>query len=327
MEPENFLHITNGVFLDKETFMSPTLDFSALEACLDNWTFYDRTAPEDVCGRLEGAQIAVVNKVVLDRPLLERLSDLKLIVVGATGVNNIDLEAARDAGVRVCNIRDYSTASVAQHVFALVLALATRLFEYNGAVRSGAWELSPQFCLLDFPVTELAGKVIGIVGYGALGKAVERVARAFGMEVMIAERRQARNIRTGRYSFEGVLACADVLTLHCPLSEETRGLIGAEELSRMKETAYLINTARGGIVDEQVLADALTKGTIAGAGIDVLTKEPPTDGNPLLGPGIPNLIVTPHTAWASGASIQRLIDQMAAVITDFRAGKPRNIVV
>ncbi|MCB1562654.1 MAG: 2-hydroxyacid dehydrogenase [Alphaproteobacteria bacterium] len=329
MTDQSALALTHGVFLDMETYASDRIDLSALRACLDDWTIYERTSPAEIAPRLQDAQVLVTNKALITRDILEAAPALKLIVVGATGVNNIDLDAARDLGLRVCNIRGYSTPSVVQHVFAFILALATRLPAYHAAVQSGAWAKNPFFCLLDYPVVEIAGKTIGIVGYGDLGHAVEHVARAFGMEVLIAERKGAggEERRDGRLPFEEVLSRADIVTVHCPLSEDTRGLIGEKELAQMKKSAFLINTARGGIVDEAALAQALRTGTIAGAGIDVLSKEPPSEGNPLLAADIPNLLITPHTAWASNEAIQRLMDQIAETILAFKSGQPRNIVV
>lgn len=318
--------ILHGVFLDLDTYAPDRLDLSAFKATLPDWTFYNRTAPEDVLPRIKDAQVAVLNKVVLDRPILEEAEALKLIVVGATGVNNIDLKAAKELGIRVCNIRGYSTPSVVQHVFAMILALATQLIKYNEDVHAGAWQRSPDFCILDYPVMELSGKTIGIVGYGDLGRAVEQVAKAFDMKPLIAERIGADGLRPGRLPFSDVLEQADILTLHCPLSDETRGLIGPKELARMKPSAFLINAARGGVVDEEALAEALRQGTIAGAGVDVLSKEPPTSGNPLLAPDIPNLIITPHTAWGSVEAIQRLFDQVTDIIYAFKDGKPFNVL-
>lgn len=321
--------LAHGVFLDMETYAPDRVDLTALQACLTDWTIYERTPPAELVPRLKNAQVLVTNKALITRDVLEAAPALKLIVVGATGVNNIDLDAARDLGIRVCNIRGYSTPSVVQHVFAFILALATRLPAYHAAVQSGEWAANPFFCLLDYPVVEIAGKTIGIVGYGDLGHAVEHVARAFGMEVLIAERKGAgtKECRSGRLPFEEVIRRADIVTIHCPLNEETRGLIGEEDLAQMKKSAFLINTARGGIVDEDALAQALRAGTIAGAGVDVLSKEPPSEGNPLLAADIPNLLITPHTAWASNEALQRLMDQIAETILAFKSGQPRNIVV
>ncbi len=311
-------------FLDTGS-LGPDLDFSTLREAAGDWTWHDNTNPEQVPERLAGVEVAVSNKVPIDADTIGAASALRLICVAATGVNNIDLEAAAAHDVTVCNATGYATPAVVQHVFALLLALATRLEHYHAAARDGRWAAHPFFCVLDEPITELAGRTLGIVGHGELGRGVAGVARVLGMEVLVAARRGAP-AREGRIAFDELLERADAISLHCPLTDETRGLIGADELRRMKSTAFLINTARGGIVDEPALADALRAGEIAGAGFDVLTGEPPRNGNVLLEPGIPNLIVTPHTAWATQAARQRLVEQVAANIRAWHAGKPRNVV-
>jgi len=314
-----------GVVLDMDTIDRSDLDLKGLEATLPSWRFHSIADPEDVVTRLRGAAVAVTNKVLLDARLLESLPDLKFICIAATGTNNVDLEAARRLGLPVSNVRHYAGASVAQHVFALILALTVRLDDYRQAVARGDWQASPYFCLLDFPIRELAGKTLGIVGHGDLGQAVGRLGEAFGMDVLVAGRR-GMAAPAGRAPFEEVLARADVLTLHCPLTDETRGMIGAAELARMKPDAVLINTARGGLVDEAALAAALRAGRLGGAGMDVLTREPPVDGNLLIDPTIPNLIVTPHIAWASREARQRVLDDVATSVRAFLAGTPRNLV-
>jgi glycerate dehydrogenase len=238
----------------------------------------------------------------------------------------VDLDAAARRGIAVCNIRRYATPSVVQHVFALLLSLTRHLSDYQRAVQSGAWQRSGQFCLLDYPIRELGGLTLGIVGYGELGQAVAATAeQAFGMRVLIAQR-PGGSAEPGRLPLQQLLPQVDVLSLHCPLTPETRGLIGAEELALMKPDALLINTARGGIVDEVALATALLAGRLGGAGIDVLASEPPGSDSPLLQQPIPNLIVTPHIAWASRQSRQRLLDQLAQNIAAFMAGRPQNLV-
>ncbi len=314
-----------GVFLDVDTVDRGDLDLNGLRDCLPEWRFYRTADTATTRERLAGAVMAVSNKVVLDGAILQDMPQLRLVCVAATGVNNVDLEAARRVGVTVCNARGYATPAVAQHVFALILALTTNLFNYREAVAVGRWRESPHFCLLDFPIRELAGRTMGIVGYGELGRAVAGLAEAFGMQVLIAQRPGGPE-RPGRIPLDELLTRADVLTLHCPLTPETRGLIGRRELALMRPEAILINTARGGIVDEAALAAALSGGTIAGAGVDVLSSEPPVGGNPLLEPDIPNLIVTPHAAWASRESRQRLIDQVVETIQAFKQGEPRNVV-
>lgn len=305
--------------------LGPDLDFSTLREAAGHWQWHDNTAPEQVADRLRGIEVAVSNKVPIDADALDAAPGLRLICVAATGVNNIDLEAAAVQGVTVCNATGYATPAVVQHTFALLLALATRLEHYHAVARDGRWAAHPFFCVLDEPIMELADRTLGIVGHGELGRGVERIARAFGMEVLIAARRGAP-VPEGRVDFDELLERADAISLHCPLTDETRGLIGAAELRRMKSTAFLINTARGGIVDEEALANALRAGEIAGAGFDVLTGEPPRNGNVLLEPDIPNLILTPHSAWATQAARQRLVEQVTANIRAWHAGEPRNVV-
>ena len=315
----------HGVILDADS-LGPGLDLTRLRGQLDSWDWHSHTEPSETASRIREADVIITNKVVLDADAFATANRLRLVCVAATGVNNVDLDAARAHGVTVSNATGYGTPSVVQHTFALILALATRLPDYQAAVRAGEWSRSPFFCLLDFPITELAGKTLGVIGYGTLGQGVATIARAFDMDVRIAARPGATDIPADRVAVEDLLERVDVLTLHCPLTEATRGLIGRAELERMKPDALLVNTARGGIVDEHALADALRAGTIGGAGMDVLTQEPPRDGNPLLADDIPNLIVTPHSAWGSQAARQRLVEQVADHIAGFLAGRPGNVV-
>ena len=318
--------LMRGVFLDLETYKPDERHPALLKDTLEDWEFYDATPPELVVERISGADVIVLNKIDITREILESAKGLKLVVAGATGVDNIDVSAARALGIPVCNVRGYSTESVAQQAFSLILALSNNLILYHNLVQSGGWEKASGFNLLEYPLSELAGKTLGIVGYGDIAKAVERIGRAFGMEVLIADRKGASELREGRVSFEQVLENADVLSIHCPLSVHTRGLIGAAELAAMKGSAILINVSRGGIVDEQALVDALRSGEIAGAGLDVLSQEPPKDGNPLLGATLPNLIITPHCAWASVEARLRMFEQIAAIIEAFKGGAPMNLV-
>lgn len=313
-----------GVVLDLET-LGEGLDLGRLENSLESWEYHRVSAPGEVAARIAGAEVVVSNKAPLDAQAIAANPGLRCIAVAATGTNNVDLEAARAAGVLVCNVTAYGTPSVAQHVFTLVLALTTRLFEYHAAVRDGRWAQSPHFCLFDYPIRELDGKVLGIVGHGELGRGVARLGEAFGMQVRIAQRPGGAP-QPGRVPLDQLLPEVDVLSLHCPLTPDTAGLVGAAELARMRPEALLINAARGGIVDEAALAAALRAGRLGGAGIDTLTVEPPREGNPLLAADIPNLIVTPHIAWAARESRQRLLDQVAENIERFRAGDPRNRV-
>jgi glycerate dehydrogenase len=314
---------TRGVLLDLATIDRGDMDLSPLRSVCEHWEIHERTDPDETRRRIADAELVVSNKVVLDRGLLESAPGLKLVCVAATGTNNVDLEAARELGIAVTNVTGYATPAVVQHVFALMLAHATRLFEYRQAVLDGAWSRSDQFCLLDYPIRELAGRTLGIVGYGDLGQGVARVATAFGMDVLVA-RRSGGPERADRLPLAELLPQVDVLTLHCPLTESTRNLIGAQELTLMKPDALLINTARGGIVDERALVEALRRGEIGGAAVDVLTVEPPWDGNPLIDAEIPNLIVTPHTAWASRECRQRLVGEVAENIRAFAADSNRN---
>ncbi len=315
----------HGVFLDRGSFGDDAVDFSGFHRTLSQWEYHAITPPDDVARRIAAAHVVVTNKVPVDGDAMAGAKDLRLVCVTATGTNNIDLDAARRLGVTVCNVPAYATASVVQLVYALLLALYTRLPAYHRAVRDGRWQRSEQFCLLDYPIHELAGKVMGIVGYGELGRAVGRVAAAFGMKVAVALRIGGGD-QPDRVPLAELLPRVDVLSLHCPLTPQTRGLIGEGELSLMKPTAVLINTARGGIVDEAALARALRDGIIAGAGVDVLTREPPAAGNPLLAPDLPNLILTPHIAWASFEARQRLVDEVTRNIQAFLDGQPRNRV-
>lgn len=325
------MKFAHGVLLDLGTLAQgdtdrSDIDLGPLREVCPHWDFHRRTAPEEAAARIRDADLVVTNKVVLDRGLLTAAPGLSLVCIAATGSNNLDLEAARALGIAVTNVTGYATPAVVQHVFALMLAHATGLFAYRRAVRDGAWARSEQFCLLDYPIRELTGRTLGIVGYGELGRGVASVAAAFGMEVLVAER-PGGPPQEGRVPLADLLPRVDVLSLHCPLADNTRGLIGAAELALMKPDALLINTARGGIVDEAALADALRRGGIGGAAIDVLTREPPREGNPLLDPALPNLILTPHVAWASRESRQRLVVEVARNISAFAAGEARNRLV
>ena len=314
-----------GVLLDLDTLHPSDLDLSKLMHSLSHWRIFQRTAPDSVAERIRRANVVVSNKAPLDAIALGQATELRLICIAATGVNNIDLHAATAARIAVCNARRYATPSVVEHVFALILALTRRLEELDRAVGAGRWGEAGGFCLLDFPVRELAGKTMGIVGFGELGRSVGRVAEAFGMRVLLAQRPGAPP-QPGRYPLADLLPQVDILCLHCPLTDQTRKLINAQRLALMKPDALLINTARGGIVDEGALAHALDAGALGGAGIDVLEEEPPAHGSPLLELTLPNLIITPHVAWASREARQRLVDQVAENICAFGRGTPRNLV-
>ena len=318
--------MTRAVVLDLATITNGDLDLSALDAALPGWVGYPVTRADELHARIADAEVVLTNKIRLDRAAFDASPALRLVCLAATGTNNVDLVAARERGIAVANLRGYCTASVAQHVFALILALTIDIPGYRRLLDDGAWRDSPQFCLLDYPVRELAGKVLGIVGYGELGRATARIGEAFGMSVLVAERPGA-GAQAGRVPLPELLARADVVSLHCPLTDATRGLIDAAALQRMKPDALLINTARGALVDEAALAAALRAGAIGGAGIDVLSEEPPVHGNPLLDGAIPHLIVTPHIAWAAREARQRAVDEMAANARAFLAGEARNRVI
>jgi len=290
------------------------------------WSEYPATMPDQVVERLRGVTIAITNKVPLRAADIAQLPDLKMVAVAATGTNNVDLAACRERGIVVSNIRNYSVVSVPEHCMALILALRRNLRAYSDDVDGGLWEMSEQFCLFGHPITDLAGSRLGILGYGTLGKKVALLGRAFGMEVCVVSRSPVADPEVTVLPLEELLRTSDVVSLHLPLTDKTRNMIGAKELATMKKTALLINTARGGLVDEAALAEALRNGVIGGAGFDVLTKEPPVPENPLLGVKLPNFILTPHVAWASGGAMQTLADMLIDNIEGFEGGNPINVV-
>ncbi|UVE16960.1 2-hydroxyacid dehydrogenase [Pseudomonas sp. LS44] len=314
-----------AVFLDLASLDLGDLDLIPLRQSFDELVVHDASRPEEIAERLRGAQVVISNKAPIDATTLASCPDLKLVLLSATGTNNVDLDAARAQGVRVCNCQGYGTPSVAQHTLMLLLALATRLPDYHDAVRAGRWQQASQFCLLDFPIIELQGKTLGLLGHGELGGAVAKLAEALGMRVLLGQL-PGRPARDGRLPLSELLPQVDALTLHCPLNEQTRNLIGAAELRLMKPSALLINTARGGLIDEQALADALRAGHLGGAATDVLTEEPPRQGNPLLAGDIPRLIITPHNAWGSREARQRIVGQLSENAQAFFAGAPIRVV-
>lgn len=313
------------MFLDAATIDSGDLDRSRLDATLPHWAWYERSEPDHIPERVHQAHAVLANKSRITREAIESAPDLKLIALAATGTDNVDIDAATERGIAVCNIRDYCTDSVSQHVMTLTLSLLTGLPWYFQDVRAGEWSRAEEFCLKERPIREARGLVFGVIGYGTLGRSAAKLAQAMGMEVLIAERR-GRKPREGRVTFQDVIRRADVLSLHCPLTEETRGLIDREVLKAMKRDALLINTSRGRVIVEEDLAEALRNGEIAGAGIDTLSSEPPPPDHPLLAPDIPNLIVTPHNAWASRNARQAAFDQLARIVEAFQAGNPVNVV-
>ena len=307
------------VFLDRESVganvRKPDFPHSYKE--------YEATwTPEEIIDRLKDATIAIINKVPMRAETLKQLPKLKLIAVAATGTDVVDKAYCKEAGIAVVNIRNYAFNTVPEHVVALMFALRRNLLAYVEDVRAGRWGKVNQFCFFDHPIRDIAGSTMGVVGFGAIGRAVAKRAKCLDMKVLPYDIVDV----PGRVDFDTILRESDIITLHMPLTPETKNMIGAAEFKKMKPTAILINTARGGLVDEAPLAEALKNGTIAGAGFDVLTKEPPKDGNILLDPTIPNLIVTPHVAWASQEAMQILADQLIDNIEAFVGGKPQNVV-
>jgi glycerate dehydrogenase len=284
---------------------------------------YQETSPDQVVERLAGAEIAIINKVPMRVPSLEKLPKLKLIAVAATGTDCVDKAYCKAHGITVSNIRDYAVNTVPEHTLALIFALRRSLFPYVLDVRRGKWQTIDQFCYFDHPIHDISGSTLGLIGFGALGKSVATRAGALGMKVIATDVFDFPS----KVDLDTILAQSDVISLHCPLTETTRNLIGAAEFKKMKKDAILINTARGGLVDEKALVEALKNGEIAGAGFDVLTVEPPKNGNILLDANLPNLIITPHVAWASVEAMTGLANQLVDNIEAWVAGKPRNVVL
>ena len=315
------------VVLDKACLDCGDLDFSKLDALGLEIDVYDNTKPEEVIERINDADIIVVNKIIIDSSILKQLNKLKLICVSATGTNNVDLSCAKEKDILVCNVTGYATSSVVQHVFMLITTLNVKLKSYQEKVKNGGWSESDFFCLLDFPISDISQQTIGIIGYGELGQGVANVAKAFGMKVLICESLKASSkSMEGRVSLNTLLRESDIVSLHCPLTPESENLISVNEFKLMKTTSLLINTARGGIVDESALLAALQNKQIAGAGIDVLENEPPDKTDKLLMSPLDNLVLTPHIAWASVASRQRLLDGVINNINDYLSGGAKNIV-
>ncbi len=315
-----------AVFLDFAT-LGPNLDISAMHALLPELTVHEVTNDDQVEERIDGAAIVLGNKAKITAEVIAANPELKFVGLTATGTDNVDTVAAEKNGIAVCNIRAYCTESVAEHVFGCLLNLTHSLSGFTDSVRAGEWQKSDDFCLLAHPVRELSAMTLGIVGYGELGKGVARIAKAFGMTVIVSARPGSDDVPEERVSFDELLATSDAISLHCPLTEETRGLFGAEEFAKMKDDAFLINTARGGLVDSAALADALGNGVIGAAAVDVLPLEPPVDGDPLLDYKGDNLMVTPHIAWATNEARQNAIDELVENVAAFLRGERRNRVV
>ena len=307
----------NAVILDETSFNPGDLDLTNLLELNKYWQRYDSTTKDQRLERLQNMHIAVANKVVFDGEVLAQLPELKVILLTATGMDNIDLEYCQANDISVYNVSDYGTASVSQHVFSLLLALATSLNDYQTMTRNGEWSKCEHFSSLQYPIQELAGKTMGLIGYGTLAKGVEKLALAFDMKVLIAARAGSESAPEGRVLIEDLLPQVDILSVHCPLTPVTNKLINRAFLEKMKSTALLINTARGAVVDNADLAQALRDGVIAGAGIDVLEQEPPPADHPLLAADIPNLILTPHVAWAAIEARQRVVEKVADNLKDW----------
>ena len=311
------------VFLDRSTVIANVRQ----PVVPHQWEEHPATSAEQVLARLRDATIAITNKVQLRRETLAQLPRLKMVAVSATGTDNVDIDYCKERGIVVSNIRNYAAHTVPEHVFMLMLALRRNLLAFREDVQKGAWQKATQFCLFTHPVRDLHGSTLGIMGGGSIGKSVASIAQAFGMKVLFAEHKGVVDVRPGYSAFDTVLRESDVITLHLPLKENTRHMISTAEFDRMRPDALLINTARGGLVDESALLEALKTGRIAGAGFDVLSKEPPADGHPLLDLKLPNFILTPHIAWSGRAAMQTLADQLIANIEAFVAGAPQNRVV
>jgi len=310
------------VFLDRQSVKANV----RRPRCAQTYIEHDKTAPSEIVERLRDATVAIVNKVVLREPTLAQLPKLKLIAMAATGYDCIDIESCRRRGIAVANIRNYAVHTVPEHVFAMVLALRRSLLAYRRDVEQGEWQRSEQFCFLTHPIGDLFGSTLGILGEGAIGQGAAAIGRGFGMKVLFADHEPPKAPGVEFTPLQQVLETSDVISLHLPLMPSTRNLIGIEQLRRMKRNAILINTARGGLVDEGALVQALDEGLIAGAGFDVLTVEPPRDGNPLLQVRRPNFILTPHVAWASDGAMQFLADQMIDNVDTWAEGKPQHLV-
>jgi len=310
------------VFLERNTipaqFRGP--DFA------HEWIEYSESAPDQVAERVRDATIIISNKLSLSEPQLSAAARIKLIAIAATGSDCVDLNYCRGRSIAVCNVRGYAANSVPEHVLMMVLALRRNLVAYREDVRRGLWNESKQFCLLTHELHDIRGSTLGVIGYGAIGSSMARLGEAVGMRVVVSERKHAASIREGRASFAETLRQSDVLTLHCPLTKETTDLIGRRELQTMKRSSLLINTARGALIDDAELIEALQTGLIGGAGLDVLRDEPPSKGSPLLDLNLPNLIITPHVAWASNEAVQTVADQVIDNIEGFVAGRPQNLL-
>jgi len=317
------------VVLDGFTLNPGDLSWERLMS-LGNCSIYDRTEPAEVAVEAAEAELVLTNKAILARPVIEALPKLKYIGVMATGYNVVDLEAAREHAIAVTNVPIYGTASVAQMVLSHVLHFARRVSHHSSAVHAGRWSSANDFCFWDFPQVELAGLTIGLVGFGRIGRATAKLADAFGMQVLVSTRRATTTAQgdTPEYAqlvdLDTLFRDSDFVSLHCPLTPETERMVDAARLAMMKQTAVLINTSRGPLIDEPALAVALQRGAIAGAGLDVLSTEPPPIDHPLL--GVSNCVITPHIAWATRSARSRLLDTVVDNVAAFLSGQPQNVV-
>ena len=319
----------HAVFLDYKTVDANDLDLGSIEALLPEIVVHSFSNQEEVLSRIEDVEVAIANKVVFDANVFARATKLKLICVTATGTNNIDLEAAKQSGVVVCNIKDYCTDSVVQHVLLSMLTLRHSSRDYSASMENGDWQEGNSFSLLQHPITELSGKSLGIIGYGVLGQGVARAATTLGLRVLISESFAENNKPDegiARVSFDTLLAESDIISLHCPLTDNTEGLFDETAFKKMKSSAILINTARGGLINDHALIKAIEDKAIAGAAIDVLDQEPPDSDHPLMQKQYSNLIITPHIAWAAREARQRALDRIAENIEAFQNNRPINVV-
>jgi glycerate dehydrogenase len=311
------------VFVDEDTITLDDMDFSCLET-LGEYAGYPNSNEDEIIERAAGAEYVIANKATMTRKVIGNLPDLRMIAVIATGYNNVDVEAARAHKVNVCNVSGYAATTVPQHTFALILNLATQTHRYHNDIQDGQWNKAATFTLLTYPTFELAGKTIGIIGFGAIGQNVAKIAGGFGMQVLTNTSSGKSNGQYKNVDLDTLLRESDIVTIHCPLTDKTKNLIDADALARMKPSALLINTGRGGIVDEQALVDALDNDRLAGAGFDVLTQEPPKNGSILF--DAKNIVLTPHSAWSTVEARQRLVNETARNIETHSQGNPRNVV-
>ena len=319
----------HAVFLDYKTVDSGDLDLGSIKAVLPEIEVYPYSNEAEVLNRIKDTQVAIANKIEFDSKVFAHAKNLELICVTATGTNNIDLHSAKNSDVMVCNIRDYCTESVTQHVLLSILSLSHSYADYMNSIQKGEWQDGSGFSLLNHPIKELSGKKLGIVGFGVLGKGVAKAASALGMEILVSEsfdpNKESKDSMK-RVGFDELLSASDVISLHCPLTKETSGIFNDDAFEKMKSSAILINTARGGLVNDQALIKAIESKSIAGAAIDVLDQEPPGSDHSLMQKEYKNMIITPHIAWAAREARQRALDRIADNVEAFQKGSPINVV-